>query len=174
MSKSAIFPVTPWLIQRCKLDNEGKLRYDYMGSSEFEWGDQAEALKKLFSGKIRLPQVFVQAKDGGAPVGVYLIMQADFDVTKYQQHLQCLAEDKMQLQEAARFGEHVTWKATRQKPRFGSEWDVWFDFTKRGGQQNIVLWTLSEERRDALLARLKVITDKWAKDEKERKPHHPM
>lgn len=161
-----ISPVTPWLIQRCKLES-GKLRYDYMGSSEFEWGDQAKALKKLFAGKVVLLETTVQASDGGATVPVCLIAQDGFDVSAYQQHLQQLADDKLHLKEYTRFGEVVNFKATGKMPQFGvSEYDIWFDFTEREDEQNIVLWTIDHEKRDALLARLKEVTDGWANKKK--------
>lgn len=166
--QKTISPVQPWLIQRCMLDAEGKLRYDYMGSSEFEFGDQAKALKKLFAGKVTLTETTVQANDGGATVPVYLITQDGFDVNAYQPHLQCLADDKLRLKEYTRFGDAVNLKAYGKQPRFVRviDYDIWFDFTESGGEQNIVLWTLDREKRDALLARLKVVTDTWAANKK--------
>lgn len=43
----------PWLIQRCEL-RDNKLFYDYMGSSEFEIGDQSRSLKRIFAAGIDL------------------------------------------------------------------------------------------------------------------------
>ena len=37
----------PTLIQRCEFDGD-TLRYDYMGSTEFEVGNQAKCLKEMF------------------------------------------------------------------------------------------------------------------------------
>lgn len=171
-----ISPVTPWLIQRCKLCND-RFEYDYMGPSEFEVGDQAEALKRLFAGKIAMGEVSVQANNGGATVPVFLLTQSGFDANAYQSYLQRLADGKLHLQEAARFNDAVDWKATGFEPRFGrvSDYDIWFDFTKYDEEQNIVLFTLDESKRADLLARLKVITEIWAKNSAtEQKPHHPM
>lgn len=158
-----ISSVTPWLIQRCKME-DGKFSYDYMGATEFEVGDQAKALKILFCGKIALSEVAVQASDGGATVPVYLISQEGFDVQAYQPHLQRMADSKLCLQEYTGFEEVVNFKATGKQPQFGkvSRYDIWFDFTKRHDGQNIVLWTLDKELRDALLARLHVISKAWS------------
>ncbi len=163
--QKTISPVTPWLVQRCKLDG-GKFCYDYMGSSEFEFGDQATALKQLFSGKIAKLEVVVEASDGGGEVPVYLLAQDGFDAAAYQPHLQRLADDKMRLQEAARFSDAVNVKAQREELRFYrlSEYDIWFDFTMSGGEQNIVLWTLDPMKREELLARLYVVTSTWVNE----------
>ena len=165
-SAPTISPVTPWLIQRCKLA-DGKFSYDYMGSSEFEVGDQTKALKVLFAGKIALSEVTVQANDGGATVTVYLITQQGFDASAYQLYLQQMADDKLRLKEFTRFGDAVNFRATGKMPSFGrhSDHDIWFDFTGEH-EQNIVLFTLDANKRDALLARLKVVTDGWASKKK--------
>ncbi|OGZ05890.1 MAG: hypothetical protein A2845_03755 [Candidatus Lloydbacteria bacterium RIFCSPHIGHO2_01_FULL_49_22] len=171
-----ISPVTPWLIQRCKLDESGRFKYDYMGSSEFEVGDQAEALKRLFTGQIAMVEVSVQANNGGAIVPVFLLTQSGFDASAYQSHLQRLADGKLHLQEPARFNNAVDWEATRFESRSGrvSAYDIWFDFTKYDEEQNIVLFTLDESKRADLLARLKVVTDIWAKNSAtEQKHQHP-
>lgn len=156
-----ISPITPWLVQRCKIDSEGQFSYDYMGSNQFERGDQAEALKTLFRGKITLSETTVRAYDGGATVSVYLITQENFDVSAYQPYLQALANDDIGLLEASRFGTAVDFKTTGKRPPFGrilSDCNIWFDFTKRHDGQNIALWTLEKELRDILLAHLKVVT----------------
>jgi len=99
-------------------------------------------------------------------VSVYLIMQEGFDVRAYQPHLQCLADGKMQLQEGARFNDAVDLKATGKSRFRVSDYDIWFDFTSRYPGQNIVLFTLDAQKRDALLARLYVVTATWAANNK--------
>lgn len=162
MSKT-ISPIKPWLIQRCKLA-DGKFCYDYMGSCAFEFGDQAKALKVLFRGKPALSEVVVQASDGGASVVVYLITEEGFDVGAYQPYLQSMTDDKMGLQEWSRFDEAVNFCATGKEPKLGSRssYDIWFDFTEHDDERNIVLWTLDKDKRDALLAHLKQVTDGWS------------
>ena len=162
MSKT-ISPIKPWLIQRCKHE-DGKFCYDYMGSAEFEWGDQSKALKQLFRGKPSLREVTVQVKDGGASVVVYLITEEGFDVGAYQAHLQALADDELGLLEGIHFDTAVVHKATGKVPewRYLSNYDIWFDFTDSCKDRNIVLFTLGEQKRADLLARLKQVTDGWS------------
>jgi hypothetical protein len=159
-----ISPIKPWLIQRCMLGTSGEFIYDFMGSAHFECGGQAKALKTLIRGKVSTAETSVFVNNG-IPVPVYIIMQKEFDIHAYQPYLEEMAKEydgTLGLEEMSNFSRHLAWKATGQKPGWGADYDIWLDFTESDGQQNSVLWTLDEKKRDALLARLKVVTNTWA------------
>lgn len=145
---------TPWLIQRCEL-GDGKLRYDYMGSSEFEVGDQSKSLKRIFAQGMRKGSTTVNI-DGKEAV-VHMLAGEGFVFADYQQYLQQLAEHKLRLQEWTSFDDVVKAQAGIKTAR---DWtprtNVWFDF------QNDVLWTLTEDNLNTLVSVLEGIKQSWA------------
>jgi hypothetical protein len=145
---------TPWLIQRCELKEE-KLKYDYMGSTEFETGGQSESLKRVFEKGISLGSAIINV--GGKEVVVYMVATEGFPFEQYQPYLQKLAEYKLRLQEWTSFDEvvkaQVGFKTSFRTPST----NVWFDF------QNDVLWTLEKNKRKALVSVLEGIKTKWSK-----------
>ncbi len=144
----------PWLIQRCELGN-GKLGYDYMGSTEFEIGDQAKALKRIFAAGVACGSVTINV--GGKEVSVYMVASEGFTFADYQSYLQQLADHKLRLQEWTSFDDIVKARVGLQTDRrYTSRTNAWFDF------QNDVLWTLTENDQRALVAVLDGIEKKWA------------
>lgn len=145
----------PWLIQRCALLPNGKMTYDYMGSTEFEIGRQSESLERIFAAGMALDCVNVNI--GGKEIPVYMVASSGFSFAEYQPYLQQLAEGKLQLQESARFDDFVRVRAGIPTVLgCSSGINVWFDF------KNDVLWTLTEENQRALVAVLDVIKKRWA------------
>lgn len=146
-------PERPYLIQRCEL-GVGKLVYDYMGSSEFEWGACPTALKRLF--KAGLTKYTSSVVVAGNEVSVFMLAGADFGHEAYQPYLQQLADDKIRLKEWSHFSE-----ALKQQLGIPLRWEreirtnVWFDI------QNDVLWTLSEVNQHSLMAALRGIQIAW-------------
>jgi hypothetical protein len=145
---------TPWLIQRCEL-KDGKLGYDYMGSTEFEVGDQATSLKRIFAKEIAINTAPVNIN--GRNVMVYMIAGHDFQFADYQPYLQQLAEHKLRLQERTNFDDMVKVQAGFPISRVSSsKTNAWFDF------KNDVLWVLEEEDQKALISVLEGIKKKWS------------
>lgn len=147
----------PWLIQRCEL-GDGKLIYEYMGSTEFEVGDQAQALKRIFAKGVAVGSTTVTV--GDKKVSVYMVAAEGFPFALYQPYLQQLADNKLRLKEWTNFDDVVKEKAglttgRRHTPRT----NAWFDF------RNDVLWVLSEGSQKALFAVLQNIKKKWAEKE---------
>ena len=152
---------TPWLIQRCELGGR-KLRYDYMGSSEFEVGDQAKSLKRIFASgpMMRTGSAIVKVVTSAVSeqeVTVHMVAGEGLVFADYQPFLQQLSECKLRLQEWTDFDEAVTavagWPVDGRLIRT----NVWFDF------QNDVLWTLSEDDLKTLVSVLSDIRRTWAK-----------
>jgi hypothetical protein len=145
----------PWLVQRCILE-EGKLRYEYMGSAEFESDDQGKALKRIFVAGIDVGLTKVVL--GGKEIPVYMFAPRGFLFADYQPYLQQLAENKLRLKERTNFDDAA--KLAAGLPMDSDhipETNVWFDF------DNDVLWTLTEDNQKALVTILEGIKKSWAK-----------
>lgn len=166
----------PLLIQRCEL-GDGKLRYDYMGSLEFEVGDQSKSLKRIFAEGIKTgrttvnleaAQTSVSAGGGSTSVSthrqymdvpVYMVAGKDFVFADYRQHLQQLADNKLRLQEWINFDGAVKVQAGIESGRRSIiRTNVWFDI------QNDLLWTLSEDNLKTLVSVLEGIKQTWSEN----------
>lgn len=151
-------PKSPWLIQRCTLDG-GMLRYDYMGSSEFEVSDQPKSLKRIFAKGMRTGSTTVKVVTSAVSereVTVYMVAGKGFIFTDYQPYLQQLADNKLRLQEWTNFDEVVRLHVGLRTGQYVPATNVWFDF------QNDVLWTLTEDNQKALISVLEGIKQKWS------------
>lgn len=147
---------TPWLIQRCALAG-GKLRYDYMGSTEFEWGACPKSLKRIFEKGISTGTVSIPVDD--KPVAVHMVAGNGFPFDDYQPHLRALAGREVRLQESSHFDRAVS-AGTDFYESLGMGINVWFDI------DNDVLWTLSESNQRELVAVLSGIKEAWASKNK--------
>lgn len=149
----------PDCIQRCNIQG-GELKYDYMGSSEFEVGEQAKSLKRIFALGITLGSAKIRIE--GKEIEVFMVAGKGFPFADYQRWLQQLAENKLRLQEQTYFDyavlrhagldEKLPWYAKE----IGKDISSWFDFP------NDVLWTLTEEGRQGLVRALEITQGKWA------------
>src|SRR5512133_765204 len=90
----------PWLIQRCTLRN-GILEYDYMGSTEFEIGDQAKSLRRIFGAGLSRGRVEIKVCDKTVPVR--MIAGEGFSFGEYQMLLQLVADGSLRLMEPSYF-----------------------------------------------------------------------
>lgn len=142
---------TPYLVQNCEIQN-GKLVYGYMGSTEYEIGDQAKSLGRIFSEGLSRFQTTIAV--GYGTLTVYLLCGKKFSIAEYDFHLQQLANGELRLKE------HITFEAAVRKEAksrglsvigVGSDTTAWFDF------ENDVLWTLSEEESVKYFTKLKAI-----------------
>ena len=149
----------PWLIQRCEL-GEGKLKYDYMGSSEFEVGDQSKSIKRIFAKGIRWGSATVKVVTSAVSereVTVHMVAGEGFVFADYQPYLQQLANHELRLQEWTNFDDMVKAQAGIKTDRsFMPRTNVWFDF------RNDVLWTLTEDNLKTLVSVLEGIKQKWS------------
>jgi uncharacterized tellurite resistance protein B-like protein len=145
---------TPWLIQRCEL-GDGRLRYDYMGSTEFEIGGQPESLKRIFAKGIRWGSATISV--GGNEVVVHMVAADGFLFDEYQPYLQQLADHALRLKEWTNFDDVAKAQAgIETNRRYTPSANAWFDF------ENDVLWVLDKNKRKALVAVLEEIKKKWS------------
>ena len=147
---------SPRLVQRCVLGNV-RLCYQYMGMSEFEMGDQARSLKRIFAQGLATDSAKVDVE--GHEIIIYMVAAAAFPFAMYAVHLQVLANEKYHRPEPTHLKQVIR---KRYEIPGNDEWDddykvnVWFDF------QNGVLFVLSETDLDQLTSALKAIQQKWS------------
>jgi hypothetical protein len=158
ISKKELITKTPSLIQRCELNPVTlKLIYEYMGSTEFEVGDQPESLKRIFADGMTTFKVTVQT-DQGDSVPFYLTAGKEFNSRAYSKVINGLIEGKFRTKEYTALRETV--KKILGKKRFEDDdysltTNVWFDFT------NDVLFTPFKELSEKVIPTLEVIKTKW-------------
>lgn len=151
---------TPWLIQRCMLDTEtkelkGRLRYDHMGSAEFEFGALPRALRELFAlGELVISERKVTSNNNKS-ISVWLVY-ATQDTRQYP--IQALSENEIRLKEQSGlttaikvyFGE-----ALGRFEYYNPNINVWFDI------ENHVLFTLEKRTAKILIEQLNYIRKMW-------------
>jgi hypothetical protein len=157
-SKRELVTKTPSLIQRCQLRVlEETLIYDYMGSSEFEFGDQPKSLKRIFAEGMTTFKTTVH-NDQGNSIPFYLVAGKEFDSRAYSKVINGLIEEKFKVKEYTYLRETVN--KMLNKKRFEEDdkfltTNVWFDF------KNDVLFTPHQELSDKLVSTLEKIKTKW-------------
>ncbi|NQT49699.1 hypothetical protein HQ571_03330 [Candidatus Kuenenbacteria bacterium] len=145
---------SPYFVQRCEL-LDGRLEYDYMGSTEFEVGDQPQSLKRIFEKGLVWGTVTVTLDNKS--VVVHMIAAEGFSFEEYQPYLQKMVERELRLKERTEFDDAVRKQLNLATDSFGAgPTNVWFDF------ENDVLWTLSKNKRKSLVAVLRGIQQKWS------------
>lgn len=149
------------LIQRCTIDRDKPgLHYDYMGSSEFEFGDQAASLRRMFVGSVMVRECLFKSPD--ATLDAWLIAREDFPFGSYSRILQGLAYNFWHTKEP-------TYLDIMVKRHMGipdnqplspvRNVEAWFDF------QNDVIFTLTKEHANLVVASLAYIKEAWRKKE---------
>jgi hypothetical protein len=142
---------TPWLIQRAKFVSElhpnsqehyktkkgidSILKFDYMGSSEFEWGALPKSLTRIRENKDRYGLVCNYSYKG-KPVTLYMPMNEDgsFDHREIDQYLEHI--ETKQLKEWAGFDNYIT-----PEPHFSTLIvDFWWDI-----DNDIMFWKTNKE-----------------------------
>lgn len=155
---------TPWLIQRCEF-RKGKLLYDYMGSSEFEWGACPKSLKRIFEKGISTATGTITFDY--KQVMVYMVAGKEFPFSDYESHLTALAENSIRLQESSWFDRAMkaltAGSGDGSCEYLGNRISVWFDI------DNDVLWTLSEANQKELVTVLSRIQELWESKELPKK-----
>lgn len=155
---------TPKYIQRCELSADGQnLVYDYMGSSEFEVGDQAKSLKKIFASGIT--EYTTTVAYGGENIMFGLIAGKDFPAEMYGEVIKGIIEKSFFIKEPTYLDQALdsafnpyTFKI---KDEYLPHTNVWFDFT------NNVLFTFDADVAANLVPKLEQIKTKWETPEPE-------
>ena len=150
----------PRLIQRCELDRRKKrLNYQYMGSAEFEFGDQSKSLRRMFQGTIEIRSCTIRAFDND--VEFYLVARSDFPFAEYKPILQGLVNQNWRTKQPTFLDLIVKKKFGLYKNKLGDfakTTTVWFDF-----YGNDVLFTLSKKDAEFLVIVLADVKETWRK-----------
>jgi len=114
------------LIQRAKFENrdykkgiDSIVHFDYMGSSEYEWGALPESLGKIRDGINNYTYLDVPIKDK-----VITVFCKDSQKSEVKQYLTELSENKWCLQEYSDFDNYIN-----PLPNYGSRTDFWWDIS---------------------------------------------
>lgn len=112
------------LIQRAKFENrdykkgiDSIVHFDYMGSSEFEWGALPESLGKIRDLINDYTYLDVQIKDK-----VITVFCKDSQKSEVKQYLTELSENKWHLQEYSDFDNYINPKFIKSRTDFW--WDI--------------------------------------------------
>jgi hypothetical protein len=151
----------PYLIQRADLLEKiappterltNAVKFDYMGSAEFEYGALPQSLRRIeeqFDKFVqrRVPEIVCEPYDVAVRVWSYL---SDEEFEVYKQHLLALRNDEIRTKEITRF-------AKDYKPRGSYKTNFWWDI------QNDVMWSFdkvfSNRLRDYLSASFAYMND---------------
>jgi len=115
--------IRPWLIQRAIFEKrekegiDGILRFDYMGSSEFEWGALPKALKEIKEHLSEYTYSDVPIKNK-----IVTLFCKTSDRSEILNILNELAEDQIRLQEQCAFS---FWVKDQEKSFY--KCDLWWD-----------------------------------------------
>lgn len=154
--------LTPKYIQRCELSSDGQnLTYDYMGSSEFEVGDQVKSLKRIFSKGIEEYVVTISHDEENIMFG--LVARKGFDAEGYANVIKGIIEHKFYLKEPTYIDQALdkAFNPNVKRADLFTNTNTWFDFT------NDVLFTFDADVAANLKPRLEQIKIKWETPEPE-------
>lgn len=154
--------LTPKYIQRCEVSEES-IVYDYMGSSEFEVGDQAKSLKRIFASGITEYTVSVPYGEENIVFG--LVAGKDFPSEKYGEVIKAIIDKSFYLKEPPYLDHAIDSAfnpyAFKIKDQFVRHPNAWLDFT------NDVFFTIDADVAANLIPRLEQIKVKWETPEPE-------
>jgi hypothetical protein len=126
-----------WLIQRGKFQNrdfksgiDSILSFDYMGSSEFEWGALPNSLKNIRKDLNEYTYLDVPIKDK-----VITVFCNDSQKSDIKIYLSQLAENKMTLKEFSAFDSYVN-----DDGYYKDKFDFWWDITN-----DLMFWKKNPE-----------------------------
>lgn len=125
------------LIQRAKFENrdykkgiDSIVHFDYMGSSEFEWGALPESLGKIRDSINDYIYLDVPIKDK-----VITVFCKDSQKSEVKQYLTELSENKWHLQEYSDFDNYIN-----PSQNFKSRTDFWWDISN-----HLMFWKKNNE-----------------------------
>ena len=131
----------PYLIQRasfCHRENskgiDSIVRFDYMGSSEFEWGALPKSLKAIRANISDYVHSVVDIK--GKPISVYC---GSSQVSEIKEYLIGLSENKFRLKEFSGFNNYINDNEMKY-----SRFDLWWDI-----ENHLIFWKsdVSDDRQ---------------------------
>ena len=125
----------PWLIARGNF-NGNSIRYDYMGSAEFEFNAVPDSWKRLALATI-MSEILISAPNGKVFI-VYVTHAPDFPIDEYEKFIQKLTDGDPRLKEETYFDRVLKYEAGIEKTRWILP-DVWHDI------ENDVLFSLNQE-----------------------------
>jgi hypothetical protein len=133
----------PWLIQRCYLNDKDGLNFDYMGSSEFEFGTIPKALTRLAGQKLvvrRFREVLFEIEFEFFTYG-----SSERDWQAYSPILLGLLDGSLRTLESTRLNEELEFLHNVREPRqYQSRTNIWFDL------KNDCFFAISEEKINQL------------------------
>lgn len=138
--------MTPYLIQRAKFKNrdwkegiDSILSFDYMGSSEFEWGALPKSLQAIRADKENYDLMKFHVK--GKPITVFAPTSM---VDEIQEYLDGLATRKFRLKEFSAFNDYINGDAF-----YSSRFDLWWDI-----DNHLMFWGENDEHEKLLMEKL--------------------
>lgn len=154
--------LTPKYIQRCEVSEES-ISYDYMGSSEFEVGDQAKSLKRIFASGIYEYTVAVTHNDENIVFG--LVAGKDFAAEKYAEVIKGIIDRSFFIKEATYIDKALDRtfnpRANKDRNSYFPATNAWFDFT------NDVFFTFDPQVAVNIKTGIEKIKVKWETPEPE-------
>lgn len=147
------------LIQRCNLSAVAdgiKMTYQYMGMSEFECGDQAVSLKRIFGRGVGLHETEVYCGMASKNIKLFVVAGKHFPISKYQPFLEALANQTYRTSELTFLDDMLSRSLGLGKTCYSDDTvDAWFDF------KNDALFTISKENADLVIQALQRIEIVW-------------
>jgi hypothetical protein len=145
-----------WCIQRATIEScpdrkgvDSLLTFDYMGSSEFEWGALKASLKRLRAkvNDFRFYDIPLQRSDSkGKKVNITLFCLPDHAVAIEKFIQQCAQGNEPPLKEHTYLGHAVDPSAYKWKTRINCWWDIYNDW---------VAWIKNDVFADQFIAELR-------------------
>lgn len=153
----------PYLVQRAKFKENGVgsiddvVRFDYMGSAEFEFGALPKSLKRMTSNADKLSVYeFIHCVSGITKAPLYIISIGEID-DDYLEHILSMAKGELRLKEASNFNDAVKGVDFLGEPINKDSWsscDVWWDI------ENDIMWAFGADEIKRVLDSLIATRDK--------------
>ena len=133
----------PWLIQRCYLRDDGTLNFEYMGSSEFEFGIIPKTLARISEQDLVIHKLEVDLME--SKVAFFIYGLCDRDWRPYLPILLGLVDGSVRTLEPTMLKEELEFSLKLKEPRqYQSRRNIWLDL------RNDCFFSLSNEKIDQL------------------------
>lgn len=126
----------PYLVQRAKFKENGigsiddVMRFDYMGSAEFEFGALPKSLKRMTSSADKLSVYeFIHCVSGTTKKPLYVISVGEVH-DDYLEHILLMSKGELRLKECSHFDDAIKGVNFHGEPITKNSWDhcdVWWD-----------------------------------------------
>lgn len=133
----------PWLIQRCLLDDSDSLKFDYMGSSEFEFGTVPNALSWMAEENLTIHAF--EDEILGTKIEYFLFGSTDRDWQNYRQIFLGLVDDSIRTLEPTGLKDELEVLLNiRKRKQHHHRTNVWIDL------ENGCMFAISKDIIDRL------------------------